>query len=153
MKLADRGKSFETLILCSPGAVLTRVRGEARRVRDGRVIQVPGPVDFVGYHPPTGRMLVFDAKQSAEKHRLDTSESHLSEEQRLQVVAYGRAGAAAGLLVEATWRRTFFWLRWEAIATRPASVAWEDARMAMVGPSNRPVNWAAVVWAAGDKDL
>lgn len=92
------GRSLESLIVQSQTTVLlTKIPLSARRLGHGKIIPIAGPVDFFGCFRADGRIIVFDAKQTKNLHRLPTGKKQLHEHQRLEIVRYGEAGAVAGV--------------------------------------------------------
>jgi hypothetical protein len=140
--MSAKGKQLEAIALASQTAVsLTRVELAAKRI--GRRVQaVKGPCDFFGSYRTDGRAIIFDAKETAERYRLDTHPDHLPEHQRLILLAARDAKAVAGLLVlDATGGRVF-WVPAGMLQPRPASIQFTD--MAYVGPITHAIDFKAV---------
>jgi hypothetical protein len=140
--MSAKGKQLEAIALASQTAVsLTRVELAAKRI--GRRVQaVKGPCDFFGSYRTDGRAIVFDAKETAERYRLDTHPDHLPEHQRLILLAARDAKAVAGLLVLETTGGRVFWVPAGRLHPRPASIQFAD--MAYVGPITHAIDFAAV---------
>lgn len=140
------GKSLEALILASPGAVLTHVGQAAKRIQGGKVVAVRGPVDFFGTLAPGGRAIAIDAKRCELVRRFPVGDlTHLPQHQRAELVRYGRAGAVAGLIVEAAARGQLYWCGWQWLEAPPPSLAWDE--LYYLGKSSEPVRWSDVVAA------
>lgn len=137
------GKSLETLVLASQSIVrLTKIPLSARRLPGGKVIACAGPVDFIGGFVDTKELIVFDAKQTDTKTRLETGKTHIHPHQREMIVRYGQAGFMAGLLCECTSTGFLYWCPWRLLATPRASIPWVE--MLQIGTSKMAVDWKAI---------
>ena len=151
-RTGHEGRGLESLILSSQTTVrLTKIPLSARRLAGGELMACSGPVDFMGGYVPGGQLLIFDAKQTKNPHRLPTGKKELREHQRLEICRYGEAGFIAGLLCECTATGTLYWCDWRQIATRRASVPWSD--MTDIGTSKKAVLWQLIVEVATDANL
>lgn len=146
-RTGHEGHGLEALILSSQTSVrLTKIPQAARHVRGRSLIRIAGPVDFFGGHVPSGKLLVFDAKQSQDPNRLRTGKDHLAEHQRLEICRYGEAGFVAGLLCECTETRELYWCDWRLIRVAVPSIPWRD--MDAIGSSKFAVQWDKIIEAS-----
>ena len=146
-RTGHEGRNLESLILASQGGgvLLTKIPFSAKRLPGGHIVACCGPVDFFGIHIASGRMLVFDAKQSKNPHRLPTGAKEFREHQRLELIRYSDAGAISGLLCESTATGRLYWCSARRFLTRAPSILWED--MIDIGPSSHAVEWEKIVVA------
>jgi hypothetical protein len=145
-RTGHEGRNLESLILASQGGVLlTKIPFSAKRLPGGHIVACCGPCDFFGIHIPSGRMLVFDGKQSKNPHRLPTGEKEFREHQRLELIRYHDAGAISGLLCESTATGRLYWCSARRFLTRAPSIPWED--MIDIGPATHTVEWGRIVEA------
>lgn len=144
-RTGHEGKGLELLILASQTDVLlTKIPRGSRTIPGGKSVSIPSSVDFFGIHKPSGRMICFDAKQSKNPNRLETSTCKLAEHQRLEILRYGEAGAIAGLLCERSAASELFWCDWRQLQTRRPSIPWDE--MTLMGSSRQSVQWIIVVF-------
>lgn len=105
---------------------------------------IKGPVDFYGLERATGRMILFDAKTDGTERRFNVAHHVRGREQQMEeLIRYGRFGAHAGLLIESTVRKRYFWLPWPMLlpvcARRIVSYAWEE--LIDAGDARRMIDW------------
>ena len=150
------GKRLETLIASSSSpatALLTQVPTASRMIRTPRglqAVQMKSPADFFGLHVASGRLIVIDAKECAEKHRLVTNADHLAEHQRLELCRYGHAGAIAGLIALRTTTGDLYFVSWRRLVKRVPSIQWDE--LPGIGSASFAVDWGRVVKAADEED-
>jgi hypothetical protein len=93
----------------------------------------------------TGRLIVFDAKETSEKYRFKLSRDHVSASQIVELERYGRGGAHAGLLIEAKAVGRYYWLPWWMLLRSETSYTW--AELVDCGDTKRAPNWRAALAA------
>ncbi len=148
------GKTLEKIILASQNGVrITQVPQASRTIcKAGKAInvRVNSPCDFFGSFVGTGRLIVCDAKESSLARRLQTSEDHLPEHQRMSLIVYGQAGAVAGLIVMhpsmVSGLHWISWVDWRQLLERRPSILYTDMHHA--GTVAGVVDWSLVLAAA-----
>lgn len=143
--LVRPGKTLERLItseqtLPNREVVLTHVGQAARRIGEGKVVAVKGPVDFFGTVRGSGRSILFDAKECG-KPSFDCNTSAVKQHQINELVRHGRAGALAGLLILDTRSGWVVWLDWRKLEQRKPTYPWDDLEYA---GTLHGVNWTAL---------
>lgn len=147
----NRGKALEQAVLASAGRWM-RIRkmgAEAKWLgskeefdpKAGKMVKRPiitqkkGPVDYIGTIRG-GRGIHFDTKQCDLVTRFDVgNEDHFPTHQRRHLIDHGEFGAVAGLLVESTSLKRFYWLDWRSLLTPDKSMPWHDGRLLYLGDS------------------
>lgn len=144
----NTGKGLESLVLASQGdVVLLKVPNGVQYLPGGKTVPKAGPVDFVGLHLPTKRMVILDAKQCDLVHRFPVGNtSSVKPHQIAELIRFGEAGAVSGLLIESTRHRRLHWLPWQMLMRCPPSYPW--ASIPEIGPSTHAVQWDKVLAAA-----
>ncbi len=136
----NRGRRLETAVLASQRTYI-RVRKTSAGVKwlpGGRQVLQRGPVDFVGTICGTGGSICFEAKQTDDPIRFafDLIKRH----QITDLVDQGSAGAVAGVLIESTAVRRYFWLPWHQLDAADRqhvrSLQWTDFRLVELGPTD-----------------
>lgn len=143
----SKGSSLETVVLASQTLIrATKVPNGVKYLRGGRTVPTKGPVDFFGICRRTKRLVLFDAKQCDLAQRFPVGNTdHLPPHQRDLLITYGREGAIAGLLIEATRLRRYFWLYWESLVSCPPSYQWNDGdHLHDLGPTTHLPLWDRV---------
>jgi len=148
-----RGKRLERMCAApSPLVLLVRVEQGIRRFRKGGDWQqqsVKSPPDFYGCVIGTGRLVVFDAKETAHARHLDARPKIVKTHQKRQIVRAGRAGAVAGLLCLRTTDDALFWCPWPLLENETVTeIPWSAMRAC--GTVRRGIDWRLVLAAAGE---
>ncbi len=147
---------LESVIVASQTSVrLTHVAQAAQWRRDkpkpygGRpgvsLKPIKGPVDFFGCVRRTGRMICLDAKMVGLVTRCPIGDSsHFPTHQYAMLDNYGRDGAIAGFLIEATAHNRYFWASWKFFSgPPPASVPWDA--LLYIGPTTHSIDWRPII--------
>lgn len=141
---SNRGRALETTIIASQGRFI-RVRkmtagviwkrSAAAKLGGSPVIPIKGPVDYVGTVCGIGRSICFDGKMCKLANYFPVGKrDHFTPEQRDYLIEQGQAGAIAGLLIEATALKKFFWLAWDNLPPQHvSSIQWTDERLIYLG--------------------
>jgi hypothetical protein len=154
----NNGSALEKTVIASQLGVIRieqfkagqRFMSKAERLRKFRTLdgspttagQVV-PCDFIGTVVGTGRSIWFDAKSCGEPASFNAAASHVKSHQRLALCNQGECGAVAGLLVEATALRGFYWLPWWLLGTNETCYAW--GRLIPIGLSNRAIDFRGLI--------
>lgn len=125
-----RGRNLETTVVASQRGIVRLHQNTAagRFGRGGKLIAGRGFVDFHGCVCGSGRMICFDAKQSAKSAGLYFTA--FKPHQLELILLFGTAGAVSGALAEYTGpdrnahpddlgaraRRGFYWIDWKTLA-------------------------------------
>jgi penicillin-binding protein-related factor A (putative recombinase) len=122
------GKTLEAMILASQrnDVILHQVKLEAKHIGGGKIVGVKSACDFFGCVVGSGRMIVVDAKETANEHRFATNEKTLKSHQRKQLVDSGRAGAIAGLIVLVRPTGIICWCDWKMLEKPKKSILIEE---------------------------
>jgi hypothetical protein len=141
---AARGKSLERAVVASQQlGIVTLVKTEPGIAfgRGGSVRATLGLPDFLGVIRGTGRAIVFDAKECDAPKGFPLAK--LKPHQADLIMRWGDAGACAGVLIEATAARQFFWWTWASLQARwtmrAVTVSW--AEMAAIGDSTHLIKF------------
>jgi hypothetical protein len=148
--------AFEQQILLPTNAVaLRKMEPSAVRIGGGKMVAKRGPCDFWGVVKSTpeckgscGRMIILDAKECGLQYRFPVgNDSHFPLHQRMELVAMGREGAVAGLLVHANHTDVglVLWLPWQHLVERETSIEWADPRWLTIGESSDPIDWEKIL--------
>ncbi len=152
MGKAHQGRGLESCVGVSQRGIVAVEKMEAfakwkfnSKTRKVELTAEAGPVDWVGTVCGTGRSIHFDTKEGSIPTRFDIRPV-LTDKQRKHLITQGRAGAIAGLLIEAKHpsRQRFFWLPWEALVVDEASVKWEDPRLVDLGSARGPIDFRRI---------
>lgn len=139
---SNRGRNLESVILASQCNIVTlsKITAGQKWLKGGKTVSQKQFVDFVGCVNLTGQMICFDAKQWDDaKCRLDK----VSPFQRDTLNRYNAAGAIAGLLIESTKLRRFFWFAVTDYHHEP--IGWDSIWLKDIGPNTRGVSFAEIV--------
>lgn len=98
--------------------------------------------DFCGTIRKTGRAFVCDFKACERANLFPLSDDHLKPHQRDELIAHGRAGAVAGLLIEHA-NDGVYWAEWTMLVKAGPSIRFADMRR-LCGVSQSP-DLAAVI--------
>lgn len=137
---ANRGRNLESVVMASQGNTVTlnKITAGQKWLRGGKTVAQMQFVDFTGCVNGSGRMLIFDAKQwGSPKCRLDL----VPPLQRGFLRRYQVAGAIAGLLIESTVHRKFFWFG-EYPVFEP--IGWDSPLLIELGPTTHGVSFERI---------
>ena len=110
-------------------------RTGGRTVGRNKFIRQKVTVDVVGTIKGTkGRMFLCDVKQNDAVNKCPVDEDRLPEHQRTALVQHGKNGAIAGLFIESTHRKRFYWCDWGFLVQRVPSIGFD--MMLDLGPSS-----------------
>ncbi len=146
-------RSFEKLARIACTALVEPLRIPSvggKYIGGGKMIHQKTACDFAGTVRENGRSFVCDFKVCG-LPKVFYFKDHLSEHQRIELINHGKAGAIAGLLIEATARREIRWASWQQIETDDLALAFDEMRF--VGPSNTVPDLRAVIAQAVIRDM
>lgn len=168
MKGQLKGRSLESTVIASQLGVICLAKipngvkyigGENIALPTGKNRWVPSsvatrsPCDYMGCTVGDGRALAFEAKQCAlVKGFRVNDESTFPQHQRDFIQRMGRAGAIAGVLVEATEISEFLWLDWEYLSPHQHCpwpvVPWDSHCWRRLGPTTHAIQFGRLLAVA-----
>lgn len=102
------------------------------------------PSDLIGTVRGTGQSFITDAK-SCQHPTLFKFAANVKPHQRDEIVRSGKAGAVAGLIVEAVAFGKVFWIDWTLLREPATSVYWTQPELICLGLLNvRPDLWRII---------
>lgn len=150
-KPGTSGKSLETAVAMPNGVIVfTKIPNGVQFKTGGDFFYTKSPPDFAGTVVGSGRAVWLDAKRCGLVRAFNPSTSALKQHQVDALVRHGRAGAVAGLLIEATEWDTYYWLDWTRLADltetfRPV-FRWGD--LPDLGAATHTIDWRRVLAVA-----
>lgn len=113
-------------------ALLNIPRIGAKQIGKDRLIRQKVACDICGTIKGSGRSFVTDVKHCDAKARF-TFSTYAKQHQIDELIAQGAAGAVAGLLVESSAIKAWFWIPWHCL--KETGIDWMDDRNIIIGPT------------------